>query len=86
MIENNKFFFWLGVCIYITYQIKECVYIIKKHVCIYKYVCVRLVLIDILVLQLGPPKQIFLALPYTPFIIYIKRGKKNILKYLNSID
>ena len=38
-IENTKlffFFFWLGVCIYITYQIKKCVN--NKTTCVYIYV------------------------------------------------
>ena len=52
----------LGVCIYITYQIKKCVYIIKKKACV--YMCVwGVVLINILMLQLGPPKQKFLTSP-----------------------
>ena len=39
MIENTKlFFFFFGVCIYIyiTYQIKKCVY--NKKACVYVYV------------------------------------------------
>ena len=56
------FFFFVGcVCIYITYQIKKCVYIIKKA-CVFVYVYV-VVLINILVLQLNPSKQKFLAPP-----------------------
>ena len=48
MIEVTKFFFLLfGVCIYITHQIKKCIYN-KKSVCI--CVC-RVVLINILELQ-----------------------------------
>ena len=63
LIKNTKlffFFFLLGVCIYITYQIKKCVciyvciYIIKKKMCV--YICVGFVLINILMLQLGFPK------------------------------
>ena len=39
LIETTKlFFFWLGVCIYITYQRKKClnmcVYIIKMCACV----------------------------------------------------
>ena len=49
------------MCVYITYQIKKCVYIIKKA-CV--FMCVYgVILINILVLQLGPPKQKFLAPP-----------------------
>ena len=55
LIENTKLYiFSLGVCIYIAYQIKKCVYIIKKT-CI--YMCVHvcgIVLINILVPQFGP--------------------------------
>ena len=48
MIEVTKFFLLLfGVCIYITHQIKKCIYN-KKSVCI--CVC-RVVLINILELQ-----------------------------------
>ena len=61
------FFCLLGVCIYITYQIKKCVYI---YVCKYNkkvracvYICVKVVLINILALQLGLSKQKFLAPP-----------------------
>ena len=51
----------MDVCIYTTYQIKKCVYIIKQT-CV--FMCVYgVVLINILVLQLGPPKQKFLAPP-----------------------
>ena len=51
----------MDVCIYTTYQIKKCVYIIKKT---FVFMCVYgVVLINILVLQLGPPKQKFLAPP-----------------------
>ena len=35
LIKNTKLFFLLGVCIYITYQIKKCVY-----VCVCVCVCV----------------------------------------------
>ena len=46
LIENTMFFLF-GVCIYITYQIKNCVYIIKKRV----YICVcGIGLINVLVL------------------------------------
>ena len=38
LIENTKLFFFFGVCIYIyiTYQIKKCVY--NKKTCVYMYV------------------------------------------------
>ena len=53
LIENTKlFFFW--VCVYITYQRKKCVnmcvYIIKMCACVYIYMCVEVVLINILAL------------------------------------
>ena len=72
LIKNTKLFFLLGVCIYITYQIKKCVYICM---CVCVCVCVEVVLINILVPQLGPPKQKFLAPPLEwrhPSIIYKK--------------
>ena len=37
LIKNTKLFFLLGVCIYITYQIKKCVYICM---CVCVCVCV----------------------------------------------
>ena len=52
LIEITKFFLLLfGVCMYITYQIKKCIYNKKAYVC----VC-GVVLINILELQLGPPQ------------------------------
>ena len=64
LIEITKFFLLLfGVCIYITYQIKKCIYNKKAYVC----VC-GVVLINILELQLGPPKQKFLA----PLLLWTK--------------
>ena len=65
----SSFSFLLGVSIYITYQIKKCVYIIKKAcVCIYICVCVCVCggCLDkyiSLASQLSPPKQQFLAPP-----------------------
>ena len=61
LIENTNFFFFFGVCIYIIYQKKKSVYIIKKRVYVYIYVCGRVVLINILVPQLNS-KQKFLTL------------------------
>ena len=76
LIENTKFFFFFCECIYITYQIKKCVYmcvyIIKKCVCIYMYI--RVVLINILVPQLGPPKQKNLASPLLSHIPFTCSG------------
>ena len=51
----------MGVCIYITYQIKKCVYIIKKSMCI--YVCVWGCLDKYISVATWPPKQKFLAPP-----------------------
>ena len=59
----------LSLCVYITYQIKKCVYNYKS-VCI--YVCVGVVLINILMLQLDPPKQKFMAHLYWPHQQFIK--------------
>ena len=49
LIENTKLFylFWVCVCVYITYQIKKCVYM-----CLW-----GVVLINILTLQLGTPDK-----------------------------
>ena len=51
-----------------------CVYIMKKRVCIYMYM--RVVLLNILVLQLGPLKQKFLTSPLLSYISKKKKKKK----------
>ena len=73
LIENINlffFFFLLGVSIYITYQIKKCVYIceciIKKvRVCIYVCVCERErdCFDKYISITTQPPKQKFMASP-----------------------
>ena len=65
-------FFFFGECIYITYQIKKCVYmcvyIIKKCVCI--YICVKVVLINILVSQLGPKQKFMTPICFLVFVFF----------------
>ena len=72
LIENTKFCVVVGcVCVYIyidiTYEIKNvCVYIIKKHICI--YMCVQSYLDKYISAATWFPKQKF---PAPPLYIYI---------------
>ena len=86
------FFFLLGVCIYITYQIKNCVciyvciYIIKKNVCIYmcggcldKYINAATWLPKIKIPRISPRWKILL------WVGYIKHLSHNIRRSYTSI-
>ena len=72
----EHFLFLLGVCIYIIYQIKKCVYN-KKSMCI--YVCVWSCLDKYISVATWPPKQKFLAPPL--FVLSRKFGLLLFLVY-----
>ena len=56
LIENTKLFFFFFLYIY-NLSNKKCVYIIKKRTYVYIYICVEVILINVLASHLAPPNK-----------------------------
>ena len=85
LIENTKLFFFF-VYIY-NLSNKKCVYIIKKRTYVYIYMCVEVVLINVLASHLAPPNKNSWLRPctcapvHTHTHIYIKREREREREY-----